>query len=97
MLKHLPEKSLETFPSGLLNSNKSVVITNNNERRANNANDVNDRSNGNLDDRITKFHSLVGTNNVYRIPLRFLVDLGLVNFPVKFDSKFLIYLHIYLQ
>ena len=43
MLKHLPEKSLETFPSELLNSNKSVVITNNNDRRANNANNVNDR------------------------------------------------------
>ena len=31
---------------------------------------------------------MTGTNYVYRIPLRYFVDSGLVNFPIKFDTKF---------
>lgn len=83
-LKHMPEKSLKTFQSDLLYSNKTGR-----DRTVNNTNDVDDRSDDKLDDRITKFHNLLGINNkVYRIPLRFLVDLGLANFPIKFDTKF---------
>lgn len=40
MLKHLPEKSLVTFQSELLYSNKPVIIANHKDRRNNNANDV---------------------------------------------------------
>ena len=58
------------------------------DSRENSETDINDRSDSNLDDRITKFHTLIGTNNIYRIPLRYLVDLGLVNFVIKFDTKF---------
>ena len=43
----------------------------------------------NLEDSITKFHTLLGTKYVYRIPLRYLVDLGLVSFPIKFHTKFI--------
>ena len=82
------EKSYKTFQSDLLYSNKNVLLTGNKDKRLNNDNDQDNRSNNNLDNRIVKFNDLIGTNNVYRIPLIFLVDLGLVNFPVKFDTKF---------
>ena len=88
ILKHMPDKSLETFQSDLLYSNKKVVLTGGRDRKLNNDNDQDNRSDNNLDNRIAKFHDLIGTNNVYRIPLRFLVDLGFVNFPMKFDTKF---------
>ena len=44
---------------------KKVVLTNNNDRRENNANSVNDRSDLNLQDRITKFHALLSADTVY--------------------------------
>ena len=84
----MEEKILETFQSDLLHSNKKVVLTDNKDTRLYSTNDQADRSDDNLDHRITKFHDLISTTNVYRI---LKIDLGLVNFPVKFDKKF--YLH----
>ena len=72
----------------MLYSNRPIVLTGNTDRRLNNDNDENNKSNDNLDGRIAKFHDSIGTNNVYTIPLTLLVDLGLVNFPFKFDTKF---------
>ena len=43
----------------------------------------------NLKDRKNKFINIINTDNVYRIPLRFFTDLGLVNFSVKFIIKFI--------
>ena len=65
-----------------------VVLTGGRDRRLNNDNDQYNKSDNNLDDRIAKFYDLIGTNNVYRTPFRCLIDLGLVNFPIKFDTKF---------
>ena len=84
----MPDKILKLFQSDLLYNNKTVVLTSNKDRRLNNDNDKDNRSDYNLDDRIAKFHDLIGTTNVYRIPLRFLVDLELVSFLIKFDTKF---------
>ena len=44
----------------------------------------------NLADRIAKFNdnNALSTGRVYRIPLRYLVDVGLVNFPTAFNVKF---------
>ena len=79
---------METFHSDLLYSNKKVVLTGGRDRRLNNDNDQDNRSDNNLDDRTAKSHNLIGTNSVHRIPLRLLVDLGLVIFPIKFETKF---------
>ena len=86
ILKHMEEKILEIFQSDLLQSNKKVVLTDNKDTRLYSTNDQADRSDDNLDHTITKFHDLISTTNVYRI---LKIDLGLVNFPVKFDTKFL--------
>ena len=89
MSKHLPDKSIETFQNELHYSNKSVILKGGkNDRRENNANNQKDRSDVYLDDRITKFHDLIGKTYIYGIHLRYIVDLELVNFPVKFDTKF---------
>ena len=99
-LKHMPEKALATFQKELLYSQKKVIIKGNvnnslNERRnhiaaaANNSN-----KDDKIDDRIAKFNAAnaLSTVRTYRIPLRYLVDLGLVNLPTAFDTKFIFHL-----
>ena len=95
MLKHMPKTALATFQKELLYSNKKVII------KGNAANSLNDRRNhiaaaannsekdDNIDDRIAKFNANNALHSVktYRIPLRYLVDLGLVNLPTAFDTK----------
>ena len=96
MLKHLPDDVLETFQHELLYSKKKVII------KGNAVNSFNDRKNhiaaaarnnhtdGNIEDRIAKFNddNALSVTKVYRIPLRYLVDIGLVNFPTAFNTKF---------
>ena len=99
MLKHLPDDVLATFQNQLLYSKKKRVII-----KGNAANSFNDRRNhiavcarnsntdDNLENRISKFNddeALSKTTVVYRIPLKYLVDLGLVNLPTEFDVKFI--------
>ena len=36
-----------------------------------------------IDDRITKFQTMLKNEHVYRIPLRYFTDLGKINFPTK--------------
>ena len=100
MLKHMPEKALATFQKELLYSHKEVII------KGNNNNSLNDRRNhiaaaannsekdDNIDDRIAKFNENDALKKVKtcRIPLRYLVDLGLVNLPTAFDTKFIFHL-----
>ena len=99
-LKHMPEKALKTFQKELLYSQKKVII------KGNTANTLNDRRNhiaaagnnsnkdDNIDDRIAKFNAnnALSTVKTYRIPLRYLVDPGLVNLPTAFDTKFIFHL-----
>ena len=42
------------------------------------------------DDRLDKFSDQFQDEYYYMIPLRFLCDLGLVNQPVKFNTKWLV-------
>ena len=95
MLIHMPKDALATFQKELLYSKKRVI------NKGNTANTLNDRRNHiaaaannsekdeNIDDRIAKFNANNALQNVktYRIPLRYLVDLGLVNLPTSFDTK----------
>ena len=96
MLKHLPKDVLATFQDELLYSKEKVIIkgnaTNTLAERRNHVAAAARSSNtdGNIDDRINKFNAnnALSTLKVYRIPLRYLVDLGLVNLPTAFDVKF---------
>ena len=100
MLKHMPEKALATFQNELLYSQKKVIIKGNvantiTSRRNHIAAAANDsETDDNIDDRIAKFNkdNALSTEKTYRIPLRYLVDLGLVNLPTAFDTKFIFHL-----
>ena len=95
MLKHLPDKVLATFQKNLLYSKKPVII------KGNAAGTINDRRNhiaaaarnsntdDNIEDRIAKFNedNTLSGKKVYRIPLKYLVDIGLVNLPTEFNVK----------
>ena len=95
LLKHLPDDVLATFQDELLYSNKPVII------KGNAANTIADRRNhiaaaarncnadDNLEDRIAKFNQddALHDQRVYRIPRKYLVDIGLVNLPTEFNIK----------
>ena len=49
--------------------------------------DADDRTDENLNQRITKFQNQLKNTYWYRIPLKYLVDIGLVNTPIKFNTK----------
>ena len=97
MLKHLPDDVLATFQDQLLYSKKKVII------KGNAANSFNDRRNhisasarnsntdDNLEDTISKFNddNALSETRMYRIPLKYLVDLGLVSLTTDFDVKFI--------
>ena len=92
--KHAQRRSCN-FSKRITIYQKKVII------KGNAANTLNDRRNHiaaaandsekdeNIDDRIAKFNNNNALQNVktYRIPLRYLVDLGLVNLPTSFDTK----------
>ena len=93
-------QALATFQKELLYSQKKVIIKGNannslNERRNHIAAAANNsKKDDNIDDRIPKFNAAnaLSTVKTYRIPLRYLVDLGLVNLPTAFDTKFIFHL-----
>ena len=100
MLKHLPDDVLATFQHELLYSKKKVIF------KGQTANSYSDRRNhiaaaardsntdDNVDNRIAKFNSdnELSEIKVYRIPLRYLVDLGLVSMPTAFNTKIVFHL-----
>ena len=45
-----------------------------------------------IDDRITKFQTMLKNEHVYRIPLRYFTDLGKINFPTKIDYRIKLHL-----
>ena len=101
ILKHLPSDDLEMIENDLLYSKKKVKIpAAGGDRRkkftraaAGNvaAEPVANRTDENLSQRIEKFGNQIGDDYIYRIPLKFISELGFVNQPVKFDTKWKIF------
>ena len=93
ILKHMEGDALKTIQNDLLYSNRKVSLPTGRARRKHyttqNADAVN-RTDENLDERLGKFSDQLQNEYYYIIPLRFLCDLGLVNQPVKFNTKWLI-------
>ena len=95
MLKHLPAKSLKLIENDLLYSKEEVVIPYNLDRRFHGiVKDANNRvihnvvrSDGNFRDRESKFRSQLKDKYLYRIPLKYIDDIGKINFPTKMDMK----------
>ena len=89
-MKYLPEKSVKKLLKTMLYSNKPVYLAENVDRRPNNDNDDNKRSDPNLTYRIAQLRNYIFEKNVYRIPLTLLCNLGKVNFAMKTDSRIII-------
>ena len=95
MLKNLPEKSLKVIEDDFLYSQKPVLLQYGFDRRVHrsllNANKrkVSNkiRTDANFRDRETKFRYLLKNKYVYRIPLKYICDIGKINFPTKIDMK----------
>ena len=72
MLKHMPDGSLKPYDETLLCNKKAVKLANNVDRCPDNT--ENSRTDDNLDDQIDKLHDLLGKKEIYRIPLRILIE-----------------------
>ena len=100
ILKHMPKDAFKTIQNDLLHSNKKVVIPGNNANgRAHHTTAANaaNRTDENLTNGIAKFHDQLKSEYVYRIPLKFLCDLGLVNQCFKFNTKYILTLETEMQ
>ena len=91
MLKHMPKDALTTIENHSFYSKQKVQIYwNDNDRRVHrtttNATAPN-KTDLNLTDEIGKFQNQIKNEFVYRVPLKFLCDLGLVNQCFKFNRK----------
>ena len=90
ILKHLPKKSLKLIEKDLLFSKKKVKLPTGEDRRKKfiaAGGNANERADDNLDERIEKFHDQLENTYYYRIPLKYICELGFVNQPVKFNTK----------
>ena len=74
----------------MLYFNKPVYLDADVDRRPNNSHDDNKRSDPNFTYWIAQLKDYILEKHVYKIPLSLIVDLGLVNFAMKTDTKILI-------
>ena len=89
MLKDLPKKALKVIENDFLYSKKKVKLPDGEDRQDKRTNDAhaNNRTDDNIDERIQKFQNQLQNVYWYRIPLKYICDLGLVNTPIKFNTK----------
>ena len=90
LLKHLPKDSLAIIENDLFYSKKIVKLPAGEDRRdAHTAagEDADNRTHDNIDNRTQKFQEQLKTTFWYRIPLKYIVDIGQVNTPIKFSTK----------
>ena len=84
MLKHLPKKVLK-----VIERLKKVKLPDGEDRQDEETNDANadNRTDDNIDERIQKLQNQLQNVYWYRIPLKYICDLGLVNMLIKFNTK----------
>ena len=90
LLKHMPKDSLAIIENDLLYSKKIAKLPAGEDRRDTHTTigeDADNRTDDNIKDRIEKFQDQLKTTYWYRIPLKYIVDIGQVNTPIKFNTK----------
>ena len=108
MLKHLPKDSLKTIQKNFQYSKKPVYYRNTaHERRNFNSKDISTTGLNtaqttekkkqhvkdlNIDDRTDLFQDQLADEFVYRIPLRYFLDIGKINFSTKIDYRIKLFL-----
>ena len=83
----MPDDALKTYDETFLYTKNAIKLAINADRRPNNID--NSRTDVNLNKRIDKFQDLLSKKKIYRIPLRFLINLDLVNFPISFNTRYI--------
>ena len=89
-MKYLPEKLVKKLLETMLYSNKQVYLTKDVDRRPNNDDDNDKRSHLNLTYQIAQLKDYIFEKHVYRILFSLIVDLGLVNFSMKTNTKIIL-------
>ena len=90
ILKHIPKNALAVIENDLLYSKKKVTLPVGEDRRDNHTaanEDADNRTDDNIDKRIQKFRTQLQSTYYYRIPLKYICDIGYVNTPIKFNTK----------
>ena len=95
MLKHLPPDSLAVIQNDLLYCQKKVVIPYGFDRRVSGGLKQADgtllirvdRTDEDFIEREQKFRNQLKDKYVYRVPLKYICDLGKINFPTKIDIE----------
>ena len=89
-LKHVEDDVLEVLRYDLLYSKKKVILPHNADVRShrtaaggNNAN----RTDHNLNDRLDKFKNQIKTTRNYRVPLKYICNIRMVNQPIRFNTN----------
>ena len=82
----MPDDALKTYDETFLYSKNPIKLAINVDRRPNNID--NSRTDVNLNKQINKFQDLLGEKKIYRIHLRFLINLDLINFPISFNTRY---------
>ena len=86
-MKYFPEKSVKKLLKTILYSKKPVYLAENTNRTPDNDTDDDKQSYPNLTYRLAQLKNYLFQKHVYRIPLGLVVDLGLVNFSMKTDTR----------
>ena len=89
-MKYLPENSVKKLLKTMLYSNKPVYLAKDVDRRPNNDDDDNKRNDLTLSYCIGQLKDYIFEKRVYRILLSLIVDLGLVNFSIKTNTKIIL-------
>ena len=90
ILKHIPKNALAVIENDLLYSKRKVTLPVGEDRRDNHTaanEDADNRTDDNIDKRIQKFRTQLQSTYYYRIPLKYICDIGYVNTPIKFNTK----------
>ena len=89
LLKHMPKDALGVIEKTLLYPPKKVKLPNGEDRRKKHtaAGANNERTDENISQRTEKFRIQLQNNYYYRVLLEYICGLGLVNMPIKFNTK----------
>ena len=89
-MKYLPKKLVKKLLKTILYSNKPVYLEKDVDIRTHNDNSDAKQTDTNLTYRLAQLKDYISEKHIYRIPLSLIVDLGLVNFSFKTDTKIIL-------
>ena len=87
ILKHLPKNAFKMIQNDFLYCKKDVIYPTGQERRVHNSDDATKLTDDSIVDRTDKFTNQIKSKYVNRILLKYLCNLGKINFPTKIDMN----------